>query len=47
LAFVGDDDARTLAGCQVLFHGVGEMMHIDDRVLDAGFRQAVEAVIDQ
>src|SRR5262249_1455844 len=47
VAFVGDENARMPPPRQMPFDGIGQMMHIDDSELDAGFGQPIEAVIDE
>src|SRR5262249_58034864 len=37
VAFVGDENARMPPPRQMPFDGIGQMMHIDDSELDAGF----------
>ena len=46
-ALVGDRDFRLRARGEMTLDLLGEVMHVDHRAFDAGFRQPVEHVIDQ
>ena len=46
-ALIGNDDLRPRPRRQMPLHGVGEVMHVDHRALDAGIGKPIERIIDQ